>query len=80
MMGCVIEEGDRRRGFNDKLVWTSLIYILPVVYGLHAHQVGTLFHRSSLEMTPLCVVVPARARAILGSSEVAWCDAMGTAG
>ncbi|CAN0001736.1 unnamed protein product [Ascophyllum nodosum] len=39
-LGCVIEDGDRRRPVSDILVWTSLVYMVPAGYGIMVHQYG----------------------------------------
>ncbi|CAM9795993.1 unnamed protein product [Phaeothamnion confervicola] len=39
-LGCQLSPADKRRGVGDMLVWTSFIYIVPAVYGVHAHQYG----------------------------------------
>lgn len=44
-LGCLLEAGDKRRPMTDMLVWTSLVYCVPSVYGLYAHQVrGEYIH------------------------------------
>lgn len=37
---CHLHPNDVRRPFRDKLVWTSLIYAVPAVYAIAAHQYG----------------------------------------
>ncbi|CAM9745871.1 unnamed protein product [Pylaiella littoralis] len=39
-LGCLLEAGDKSRPMTDMLVWTSLVYCVPSVYGLYAHQYG----------------------------------------
>lgn len=46
------------------LVWTSLVYIVPSVYGLYAHQVRDYHRRGdlqSLEISRLCRISRCRA-------------------